>query len=66
MDSKKHAIHPGYVKSQTDGDIHWITYSQLVRLYGLDPNDCVQWVPFGMNHRYYHHLYPRRDGNYVI
>ena len=68
--SKKYAIHPGMVTA-LDGDRHYISCEQLIRLYGLPLCDCVKWTddPLG-NLRFsqdkYIHLYPRHDGNYRI
>lgn len=65
----KYAVHPGQVKSKSDGDIHFITAHQLVNLYGLpaaetkviterDEARGLQWD--GLEH-----FYPRMDGNYI-
>lgn len=34
---KVYVIHPGEVRSKSDGDIHYVSYHQLCRLYRLDP-----------------------------
>ena len=41
MTDKKYALVPGRVQSQHDGDWHYISPSQLMRLYGVSRDDCV-------------------------
>ena len=38
---KKYAVYPGKVFSQTDGDEHFISAQQLMRLYGVHRSECV-------------------------
>lgn len=62
-------VYPGFVRSQTDGDLHYVSAPALVRLYGLDPKEVVQIRdPLDMRGRIFsdedRHFYPRRDGNY--
>lgn len=38
MGQKRYIIEPGYVKSQHDGEVHYITASQLAQLYGVNLN----------------------------
>lgn len=38
---KRFLVVPGRVRSWTDGDDHHITSLQLMRLYGVDPRECV-------------------------
>jgi len=67
---KRYIIHPGTMQSKTDGDIHFISASQLMRLYNVSPNECIimdRMRPetyIGLNLKEYVHLYPRYDGNY--
>ena len=37
---KKYIVIGGKVESKSDGDIHYISTSQLCSLYGVDPNEC--------------------------
>jgi len=37
----KYAICPGYVKSETDVQFHYIDAVALMRLYEVAPTDCV-------------------------
>ena len=63
-------VKPGYIISQKDGDKHYISYSQLIGLYGVHPEMCILYKE-GME-RYYTPGYletlvvlePRNDGNY--
>lgn len=62
-------VQPGYVRSQSDGDVHYITVGQLVKLYGAAPAECttIQHTKFARSRRPckdLHHLYPSRTGNY--
>lgn len=36
----KYFIYPGEVKSYSDGDVHYISGSKLIGLYGLNPSEC--------------------------
>ena len=38
---KKYAICPGYVTSKNDGERHFINATELMRLYGVNPAECV-------------------------
>lgn len=63
------AVHPGYVKSQSDGQRHFISGPQLARLYQLPPGSWVtwddrKWSREHYDHSAYVHLYPRDDGQY--
>lgn len=68
--SKKYAIHPGWIKSKTDSDIHYIFASVLAQLYHLKPYEYIIWdserpeTYLGRCFKDYIHLYPRYDGNY--
>lgn len=33
---KRYIIHPGYVRSENDGQRHYISAAQLIQLYGLN------------------------------
>lgn len=72
--SKKYVLHPGEVQSQSDGDIHYISYAQLINLYQLNPAECIlsdpkgEWM-HGLTSEFIAgltHLYPRYDGNYTL
>lgn len=60
----KYMVHLGWVKSISDGDLHYISAVQLVRLYNLRPEEYV--LPgVGRSEGDYINLYPRFDGNYT-
>jgi len=67
---KKYAVHPGYVPSKNDGDIHFISASKLMKLYGVKPTDCVVCRPdhetYGIQNEDYIHLHPRYHGDYAL
>lgn len=63
---KKYIVHAGYVKSKNDGQLHYITEIQLIRLYNVPLSECLSskntrgitnWSD-DIN------LFPRDDGNY--
>jgi hypothetical protein len=61
---KKFVIHPGYVTSMQDWEEHWISAGQLMRLYMVDPNECIvdDGHLTGYSEQYLKrllHLYPR-------
>lgn len=62
------AIHPGWVRSRTDGEMHYIGYNKLIELYNLDPRTCFNASnPESMTGRRRHqikHYLPRSDGHY--
>lgn len=66
----KYALHPGYVYSKNDGDMHWITALQLARLYGVKMGECID-VAYVQRLNNQHaasliHLYPDYNGNYKL
>lgn len=72
---KKYVVISGYVKSINDGQIHKITCIELVRLYNVDPKECIFFTieSYSLlssrevhNLNRYIHLRPRQDGKYEI
>jgi hypothetical protein len=63
---KRFAIHPGEVRSQSDGQRHFISGGQLIRLYELNPADCfiVRYVSGEIVDPELLPLYPLPDGRY--
>lgn len=65
-----YAIHPGWVKSYMDGDEHYIGYMALIKLYGLNPANCVLWDQdspqtfAGRKWKDYKHFFPTSNGQY--
>ncbi len=69
MKTKRFLVLPGWVKSQNDGDLHFITFDQLCWLYGVDAAECVNADSIGQMKRANTGLYrlePRRDGQYDL
>jgi hypothetical protein len=77
MTTLRYALHPDYVRSRTDGDVHYIPARELAFCYGLQfgeyliVNDAVdRWLYADQMRRAEElgliHLYPRYDGNYKL
>ena len=66
-DWKKYLICPGEIKSKLDGDYHWVTGTQLIKLYGLRRCECVieKKQLKGLYRKDLIQLGPRYDGNYI-
>lgn len=68
----KYVLFPGWVTSTHDGQRHWVSASDLVRLYGVNRAECVEY-PFS-KHLQMHWgwpdgakaLQPRADGRYQV
>lgn len=68
----KYLLCPGYVISQTDGELHFVGERQLAELYGVPMSQCVVrperafgrfgWRPPAGAIE----LRPRYDGNYTL
>lgn len=39
--NRKYCVFGGYVRSKQDKQIHYVTGSELIKLYGLNPRECV-------------------------
>jgi len=66
----KYAIRPGYVRSMSDGDMHYISAGMLINLYQVSRAECLI-VKKDMRiseseERRLINLFPRADGNYSI
>lgn len=60
-------VHPGWVVSRNDGDVHRITGGALIRLYRLNPATTVivtESTLLGRADPSDRHFYPRTDGDY--
>jgi hypothetical protein len=67
--SKKYLVIPGEVVSQNDGQTHFISAQQLIKLYGVDKRDCVIVSPKSIAINFYEDLIkltPKEDGNYQL
>jgi hypothetical protein len=40
-DKLKYIVYDGEVKSKKDGDIHYISHQQVIRLFGVNPIECL-------------------------
>lgn len=67
---KKYILHPGFIKSKYDGEIHYISCGQLALLYRIDIKECILDMGEnslrGLNLENYIHLYPKYNGEYII
>lgn len=70
MTEIKYAVHPGWIKSANNRDLHFVTAGQLFDLYGVNPEECTVIsngkVGCGLTLRELTHLFPRYDGDYRI
>lgn len=66
----KFVVIPGRMMSRSDEDIHYIDAPTLMRLYKVDPNECI--VKHNDERDRYHNfdgliaLRPRYDGDYRL
>lgn len=59
-----YAVFPGTVTTY-DGEVHTLTYEELIVLYGVDALDCILGTTVPQNRMmYYIRLMPRKDGIY--
>jgi hypothetical protein len=65
---KPYAVHEGFITSKYDSELHFIPFSRLCHLYGVNPKEAINWVRDGRGRRYedYNHLYPLYDGEYEL
>ena len=74
MYQKDKIVYGGYVKSKSDGDIHYISAYKLLKLYKLKPTECIlidEWEDVEEKLRSYFiggmkWYRPRQDGNYEV
>ena len=66
----KYVIHPGKIISQRDGDVHYLSFGRLIRLYALNPRDCICATDGKDRSNHYPkgviHLYPDYCGDYRL
>jgi hypothetical protein len=68
----RYVLHPGYMRSRNDGDLHYITAGQLADLYHVDIRECR--IQEQQDHEILGrredpdliHLYPNYSGNYKL
>lgn len=66
-----YAIHPGSIRSEEDGQRHFIGVPDLLRIYGLQKYEAIVWdeisdpnISEKVKYNDLIHLYPRNDGKY--
>lgn len=66
MTEKKYCLYPGWVQSENDSDLHYITAPKLAKLYGVPFVECIVIHPTDLNksNQGLIVLVPRRDGKY--
>lgn len=69
----KYLVIPGHIPSKNDGQMHYVGYSTLVRLYRVDPDECTDCAPLLLPDGGQYipakpliELRPRYDGNYTL
>lgn len=63
----KYIVHPGVVTSRTDGQRHFVSFNQLVSLYGVDVENCI--FASDKTHKISAddvHLWPKYNGDYTL
>lgn len=64
---KKCLLCPGRVRSKTDGDVHFISASNLARLYGVNMEECyIKSQTGGVDESRLIALHPQYSGNYTL
>lgn len=62
---KRYLVCPGHVTSRNDGERHYVGPGALMKLYGVNPRECVIQGSFGLEGAgKLKVLRPRFDGNY--
>lgn len=64
MVKPKYLVIPGRVRSKKDGEVHYVGPWALMRLYGVNPRECVIMRP-GLGEGLVR-LAPRADGVYRL
>lgn len=66
----KYLVEGGWVTSKNDGDSHYISTEQLIKLYGVPKSECLM---YHSQHRYTEeyldsliYLCPQPSGNYNL
>jgi len=61
--------HPGKITSVTDGDTHFISHADLLRLYNVPPSKAWEWDGMTIGKAdgvVFVHLYPDHFGDYDV
>lgn len=64
----KYLVVPGYIESKNDSNRHYINANKLMRLYNVNPNDCLIYKKEsrGIDFKDYHVLGVDYQGKYQI
>lgn len=67
---KKYILHPGFVSSKNDGDLHYVNCHELSKCYKVNIKECFldlgENSMKGIDQSKFINLYPREDGNYTL
>lgn len=67
---KNYVVYPGEIRSLNDNDVHFITYSTLIKLYKVNPHKCINYDAInGYSHedlKLLVPLAPNMEGNYDL
>lgn len=72
---KRYLVIPGTVTSKDDGEHHFVSASELMKLYGVDPAECtivrrnvIEGIEISLDGHPKNliQLSPREDGNYSL
>ena len=68
--AKPYAVHCGYIYSETDRQLHFISFDVLCQLYKIPKDSAINWdyrhpESFrALRWKDYKHLFPKDDGQY--
>lgn len=63
---RKYVVHPGYVISKNDGQKHYVGFLQLVNLYKVNKDECIDASNFYDHSGDFIHLWPSSSGRYRL
>lgn len=75
--TRRYVLHPGYVRSKNDGQLHYVGAAQLADLYSVSLRECITYPQDGgtegaIRRRLWRdpvgaiHLRPKFDGDYTL
>ena len=65
MITKKYVIHPNWILSNQNLEYHYITANQLIKLYKVDPRECIIHKLGRPTYDNLIPLYPQYDDKYL-
>jgi len=68
-DERKYLVYGGYVVSQRDDEVHYVSPIQVAGLYGVDREKCIivnSDRDLGIERGNFIELCPQKDGNYNL